>query len=150
MESVPAAVPFSLKFKMVVPEPSSHTLDSISTVRASGMFMYHGINVPSSAGMSGFGLTDHGEVSVGINYPGELRVRFSWMNPAASGDRVQMLSTKYSCTGFNTWLSTKLTGFNTYVNIYWIKTTNFAQKSHLSMAFPYIKLYTTEFTIYQI
>jgi hypothetical protein len=98
MESLPGIVPFSLQFQMVMPIISTDTLDSISTLRGSGMFTYHGIREPTQAGMSGFGLTDHGGVTIGINYPGQLRVRFTWIN-ADPGDRVQMLSTKYSCTG---------------------------------------------------
>jgi hypothetical protein len=73
------------------------------TVRTIGLMAYHNWIATGSHGISGFGITDNGLTpQVAVDDPGELRVVASWLNSSGSADSIQMLSTKYSCTGFNT------------------------------------------------
>jgi hypothetical protein len=96
------ALPFSINFKIVVPQIQFVRFPA-TTVRTIGLFKYHNWSFNNSHGISGFGIQDYQlNTQVPIDSPGELRVVASWVNSTGAGDTIEMLSTKYSCTGFNT------------------------------------------------
>jgi hypothetical protein len=96
------AIPFNIRFKVVIPQVQFVRFPA-TTVRTIGLMTYHNWSFTNSHGIAGFGITDYGlNTQVPIDNPGELRVTASWLNSSGAGDTIEMLSTKYSCTGFNT------------------------------------------------
>jgi hypothetical protein len=95
-------IPFNIKFKVVVPQ-IQFVRFNVTTVRTIGMMTYHNWTITSSHGISGFGITDYGlNPEVPIDTPGELRVVASWLNSSGAGDTIEMLSTRFSSSGFHT------------------------------------------------
>jgi hypothetical protein len=74
---------------------------SIIPVRMIGLFSYHNYHTTDTHIISGFGLEDVG-ASVTVDDPGELRIVASWLGGTSSACQVEMMSTRYSVTGFNT------------------------------------------------
>jgi hypothetical protein len=95
-------VAFNINFQVVVPQPDFLRYPGVP-VRTIGMMTYHNWTSTGSHGIAGFGITDYGlNTQVQIDAPAELRVVASWINSSGSGDTIEMISTKYSYTGFNT------------------------------------------------
>jgi hypothetical protein len=92
--------PFNLHLTMTTPSSQFVQLSTIP-VRLSGLFSYHNYNATNTHLISGFGIDDEG-ASVPVDEPGELRIVASWLGGTSSACWIEMMSTKYSCTGFNT------------------------------------------------
>jgi hypothetical protein len=92
--------PFNLHLTMTTPS-SQFVQFSTIPVRMRGLFSYHNYHTTNTHIISGFGLEDAG-ASVPVDDPGELRIVASWLGGTSSACWVEMMSTRYSCTGFNT------------------------------------------------
>jgi hypothetical protein len=92
--------PFNLHLTMTTPS-SQFVQFSTIPVRMRGLFSYHNYHTTNTHIISGFGIDDEG-ASVPVDEPGELRIVASWLGGTSSACWIEMMSTKYSCTGFNT------------------------------------------------